>query len=320
MTTILSTGHQLPETVWTNDDLATMVDTSDEWIRTRTGIERRHIAKDESALDLAEQAARQALAQAGVAAEELGLIVCACFTAESATPSLSCALLRALDAKCPAFDLNAACSGFLYALGAAKALIADLQLDQPVLVLGVELLSRITNWADRSTCVLFGDGAGAAVLKRDDPAGHEILYNHIMAYADKKHVLEVPGINHQGPDVQLAPSLLAMNGPEVYKFATRTMVKDIRAALAKLGLNAADIRYYVPHQANIRIIQSAASLLKVSEERFFVNIQEVGNTSCASVAIALDELARSGKLQKGDLVLLSAFGGGLTSAVSVIRW
>lgn len=313
---ILGTGRCLPEKVMTNEDWAGLVDTSDEWIVSRTGIRSRRFATNEAALDLTLSAARTALEKAGVRAEDLGLIVCATLSGDNICPSLSCELLKALGASCPAFDVNAACTGFLYALGAAQGMMGD----KPALIVATELMTRLFDFTDRSTCVLFGDGSGAAVLGQASD-GRGILYNKLMAYPDEKKSLLIPGINHKdGESGKLVPSYVQMDGGEVYKFATRVMAADISEALAAQNLTLDDVAYFVPHQANMRIIQTAGKLLGVPMERFFVNIDHVGNTSCASVAIALDELACSGRIKSGDIIVMSVFGGGFTSATTIIRW
>lgn len=310
---IVGTGHCLPEKILTNDELSTMVDTSDEWITSRTGIHARHIATHETSLDLALAAAQQALLQAGIAPQELGLIICATLTPDRLSPSLACSLLQALGAKCPAFDVNAACSGFLFALGSTQKMMGN----RPALVVGCERISHLVDWTDRTTCVLFGDGAGAVVLSPE--GGHPLLDVELMSYPDEKGAIVIPGIN-QSCEGQPVHSAIHMQGQEVYRFATRTMVSDIRKVLSRHRLSAEDIEWFVPHQANVRIIQTASDLLKIPMERFYMNIERTGNTSCAGVAIALDELARSGKIKPGDHVLLSAFGGGLTSATALIQW
>lgn len=310
---IRGTGRALPQSRMTNEDFLQIVDTSDEWIVGRTGIRSRHIAREETALDLCAAAARNALEAAGVRPEELGLIVVATITSDFATPSMACLVLKELGASCPAFDLNAACSGFLYGVIAAKSLCPA----RPSLVIGCELLSRVTNYTDRSTCVLFGDGAGAAVIGPTAGPG-AILAERWMAYPDEKDSLVIHGLN-RGPSDMDGRSYLIMDGQEVYKFATRALSDDIEWTLQQAGLAADDIAWYIPHQANIRIIKTAASRLKVPFERFYTNIEHTGNTSSASIPIALDELLRSGKAHPGDHILLSAFGGGLTSGSLLFR-
>ena len=316
MTAILGTGHSLPVKRLTNRELAVMVDTSDEWIISHTGIsERRILGPEESALSLSLEAARQALAAAHVQPEALGLIVCATFTSETMTPSLGALVMRALGAACPAFDLNAACSGFLYALEVARKTCPE----KPVLVVGCEILSRVTDWTDRASCILFGDGAGAAVIGPCNEANRGIIDISWMNHPDTTDALVVEGMNHTR-EGKLQPSVIHMDGREVYKFATRVLAEDIRAVAHNNGLAVSDIDWFVPHQANIRIIRWAAQALEVPMERFYINIDRLGNTSCASVIIALDELVRSGDLHAGQTVVMAAFGGGLTSGAALLRW
>ncbi len=310
---IRGTGRALPKSAMTNEDFAKIVDTSDEWIVSRTGIRSRQIAKDETALDLCVEAARHALDSAHIDPQDLGLIVVATVTPDTATPSMACLVLKELGATCPAFDLNAACSGFLYGVIAAQALSPD----RPALVIGCELLSRVTNYQDRTTCVLFGDGAGAAVIAPTEGPG-AILAERYMAYPDEKNSLIIHGLNC-GPEDMKGRSYLIMDGQEVYKFATRVLTDDIEWILQKAAIGADEVAWYIPHQANIRIIKTAASRIKVPIERFYTNIERTGNTSSASIPIALDELLRSGQTKTGDLILLSAFGGGLTSGSLLFR-
>lgn len=312
----LGTGHCLPDVTMTNDDWAKRVDTSDEWIVSKTGIRsRQFLAPDQTALSITSQAAKNALNNAGISAKDLGLIICATFTADDVVPSLSCSLLRELGASCPAFDVNAACSGFIYAVKIAMSMYTD----KPILVVGTEIMIKVTDMSDRSNCVLFGDGSGAAVIGETGSTTSGILSCKIMAYPDEKLTLHIPGINHKA-DGEISPSYLSMAGPEVYKFATRVMESDIKEALAENNLTTADVKWIVPHQANLRIIQTASKLLNIPMEQFFVNIDHVGNTSCASVGIALDGLVQTGKLEKGDLMVMNAFGGGLTSGSIIFRW
>ncbi len=309
MTSILGTGSCLPECVVTNDDYTKTLDTSDEWIFSRTGIKSRHIAKTETITELALEAAKRALEAANTQPEELGLIVSACITPYNLCPSLSCELMARLGIACPAFDINAACSGFVYALKAADALRGG----KKALVLGAEKLSSITDFTDRTTCVLFGDGAGACVLG-GGPEDAGILCADIYAQPDVHGALYIPGM--ENPD----PSHIHMNGPETFKFATRELERVVKDALAKTGYSKDDVRWFIPHQANARIVKSAAERLGVPLSRFYMNIDHIANTSSATIAIALDELARSGGLSRGDLIVLAAFGGGLTSGACVIKW
>lgn len=313
---IRAVGHYLPSKIMTNDDWAKLVDTSDEWIVSRTGIRERHFVDDgEGNLDVSVKAAQNALDNAGAKPEDIGLVIAATLTADRVCPSLACDIIRHFGISCPAFDISAACSGFIYSLTTAMAMMPEGKL---ALVVGTELMTRLFDPTDRASCVLFGDGSGAALLGEvEAPSG--ILSHDINAYPDEKYALHIPGINHQ-ENGELAPSYVTMLGADVYKFATRIMAKEIKNALAKANLAPEDVKMFVPHQANIRIIETAAKLLKIPMDRFYVNIDHVGNTSGASVIIALSEYAQKGELQKGDIVVLNAFGGGFTSGTIVLRW
>ncbi len=310
--TILGLGGYLPEKILTNDDLAKMVDTNDEWIAARTGIRARHIAAaEETTLDMAEKAARQALERAGN--PDISLVIVTTVTGETITPTVASLLTGRLGIDCPAFDLNAACTGFLYGLKAVGGMIAP---GENALIVGAEKLSRLVDWEDRATCVLFGDGAGAMVVGE---GGHEILNIELFGKADMKSALTIEGVNYM-QDGSISPSKISMNGPEVYKFATRTIVKDVRVSLEKTGLAVDDIDYFVAHQANARIILSGAEKLGLPEEKIFLNIDHTANTSSATIPIALTELEDTGMLRGGDIIALAAFGGGFTSAAGLIRW
>ena len=327
MTALLGTGRALPAHSVTNDELATFIDTSDEWIYSRTGIHSRHYVKEETALSLSAKAARQALDAAGVQPEELALIICATFTADNITPSLSCELMMELGASCPAFDLNAACSGFIYASKTALALVPD----KPVLVLGCEIMSRVINFEDRGTCILVGDGAGAAVYG-PSTAGGAVLASQLHAYPDEKHSIIIEGVSGGTIDGEgwyfrdkfsqtASRPKFQMNGAEVYKFATRALTNELQTCLASIDMTPDQVDWYIPHQANIRIIKTAADMLKQPLDKFFVNIDKTGNTSAASVIIALDEFLRTNdKVERGQILALSAFGGGLTSATMILRY
>lgn len=302
---IAGTGSALPPFRLTNAELSEMVDTSDEWISSRTGISQRGILKgDESVLDLAETAARLALDDAGLTADDIAAIIVATVTAPRSCPSLACDLQARLGATCYSFDVAAACSGFLYALQIAKGLIA---VDpRPILVVGAEHLSRITDWSDRNTCVLFGDGAGAAVVT----PGPSEIHIECRSFPDTAESLLIGG---ESPFIR-------MDGRAVYRFAVKELADVLRSACETAGVAPTDLDHVVAHQANIRIIEAAADRLDASLERFFVNISTVGNTSAASVPIALDHLNRSGELVRGQKIGLVAFGGGLTSAAAVFDW
>ena len=313
---ILGTGAYVPEKILTNDDLSRMVDTSDEWITQRVGVKTRHISVNESAAEMGAKAAQRALDAAGISAEQLGLIVGATVSADQVCPSVAAKVQQAIGASCPAFDVNSACSGFLFALDTAAAFMARGGIEY-ALVLGAERLSRILDWTDRSTCVIFGDGAGAFVIAK----GENYLGSHLFTQGGES-VLAIPLGKGNSPfyEKEVDPPAVHMSGQETFKFAVKQIVGGIRLIAEQAGITTEQIDWIVPHQANIRIIDLAARRLGVPMEKFVVNIERFGNTSSASVPISFDELARSGKLKKGDLIALCAFGGGLSSAACLIRW
>lgn len=322
---VTGTGSHLPEKVLTNDDLQRMVDTSDEWITTRTGIKERRLASEnEATSDLAAGAARAALENAGLEAGELDLIIVATVTPDMAFPSTACFVQKALGAfKATCFDVSAACSGFLYGMEIARGYIAS-GIAENALVIGADKLSGIIDWTDRNTCVLFGDGAGAAVLQ---PAGGEtgkVLSTCTGSNGTLDEILNVPGGGSRLPltaeNIGLKVNTMKMAGREVYRQAVTTMVSAAKEAIARAGLTPDDIACFIPHQANLRIIETIAGKLDVPMDRFFVNLTQYGNTSAAAVAIALDEAQRSGRIKRGDHILMVVFGGGLTWASAVVRW
>lgn len=329
-TRIVGTGSFLPKTIVTNDDLSKLMDTSDEWIRTRTGIRERHLVKEETTTYMAVEAAKKALINADMKAEELDLIIVATITGDHITPSTACEVQAGIGAvNALAFDLNAACSGFLFALNTAHAYINS-GFCKNALIIGVETLSKIMDWKDRSTCVLFGDGAGAAVLKQDEKGllgfdwGTDGAKGMVLACKNRaKHnplVTEnVCDEDNSQVDIQ-SLDYVHMDGQEVYKFAVTTVPASIQKTLDMAGIKAEDIKYYILHQANIRILQSVAKRLKVSEERFPISLDHCGNISAASVPILLDEMNSQGLLTKGDKIALSGFGGGLTWGSVVMEW
>lgn len=311
----LGTGSCLPERVVTNFDLEKMVDTTDEWIQSRTGIKTRRIADDQTATsDLAYGAAMKAMEAAGITAEDLDMIIVATITPDMSFPSTACILQDKLGAKnASAFDIGAACSGFLYAASLGKQFVESGH-SKNVLVIGAETLSKITDFTDRNTCVLFGDGAGAAIIGPVEKGG--ILATDIGADGTGGKYLTLPAggsrmpASHDTVDNRL--HYIKMEGSEVFKFAVRTMAKSSETVIDKAGWTKEDLDYLVPHQANIRIINSAGKKLKLSEDKVHVNLDKFGNTSAGSVPIALDEAVRSGQIKPGDKVVLVAFGGGLT--------
>ncbi|MGQ9631691.1 MAG: beta-ketoacyl-ACP synthase III [bacterium] len=313
---IVGVGSYVPKKVLTNFDLENMVETSDEWITTRTGIKERRIAsEDEMTSDLALEAARRALEDGSVRPEDLDLILVATITSDMAFPSVACIIQDRLGAKkAAALDVNATCSGFIYGLSVAKQFIATGEYDT-ILVVGAETLSRITDWTDRNTCVLFGDGAGAAVV-RPAEEGKGILATCLGADGSGGPLLYTteklsPGGKH---------GYIYMNGKEVFKFAVRVMEEASYRVLKKAGLSHKDVDLVIPHQANIRIIKALEERLELGDDAVYVNVDRYGNTSAASIPIALDEALRCGKIEDGDIVVLVAFGGGLTWASCAIRW
>ena len=313
---ILGTGSYVPEKVLTNDDLSGMVETSDEWITQRVGVKERRISVDESAAEMGAKAAQRALEAAGITAEQLDLIVGATVSNDAVCPSMSAKVQEQIGAHCPAFDVNSACSGFLFALDTAAAFIARGGV-QYALVLGAERLSRIVDWTDRSTCVIFGDGSGAFVIGK----GENYLGSHLHTQGGDS-VLLIPLGKGNSPFYEKAEEPLAihMSGQETFKFAVKQIVSDLKLIAEQAGISVTDFDWIVPHQANYRIIELAARRLGVPIEKFVLNLDRFGNTSSASVPISFDELARSGRLKKGDRIALCAFGGGLSSAACLIRW
>lgn len=322
---IAGTGSYIPEKILTNADLEKIVDTDDEWIFSRTGIRARHIAAEgEYTSHMASHAARRALEQAGIEAADLDLIIVATITPDTLTPATACYVQQQLGALgAVAFDISAACSGFLYGLKIAKRLISDGAFEN-ALIIGAEKLSAFVNWEDRSTCVLFGDGAGAAVLRKAGPGDGEILATEMGTDGRQTHLLNIPGggsacpITSENADQRLAT--LAMLGKEVFKHAVTRMKQAAEKVIERSGLTADDIALVVPHQANLRIIDAIAERLAVPRDRVFTNLENYGNTSAAAVAIALDEAHRGGRINKGDHVVMVVFGAGLTWAAAAVRW
>ena len=312
----LGTGAYVPEEVITNDDLSKLVDTSDEWISQRVGVKERRVSTAETAADFAVKAAEAALKSAGIGADELDLIVGATISSETLCPTVAGWVQSAIGASCPAFDVNSACSGFLFALDTAVSYILRGNVKK-ALVIGAERLSKLVDWTDRGTCVIFGDGAGAAIIEAGDGYLSSKLYT-----AGGNEVIEIPSFAGKSPFFkgEIKKPYIFMDGQETFKFAVSKIVSDIKKVVSEANLSLDDIDYIVTHQANIRIIEYASRRLKIPMEKFVINIHKYGNTSSASVPIAFDELFKSGKLKKGDNILMSAFGGGLSSAACVIRW
>lgn len=322
---IVGTGSYVPEKILTNDDLSKLVETDDNWITTRTGIKRRRIAaKNETTSDMAAQAALAAMKQAAVQPEEIDFILVATTTPDMLFPATACFVQTKIGAsRAACLDVSAACAGFLFAIEIAQQFITSHTYDT-VLVIGAEKLSCITNWTDRNTCVLFGDGAGAAILRHRDNGTHGLISSHIASDGNYTNILYMPGGGSKTPitreNVDKNLQTIKMSGKEVYKQAVTAMVEAARIALDKAGLTIDDIACIIPHQANSRIIEAIAARLKTPMEKFFMNLDNYGNTSAAAVAIALDEANRTGRIQRGDYVLMVVFGGGLTWAGSVLEW
>ncbi len=313
---IIGTGSALPKKVLTNEDLSGMVDTNDEWIRTRVGVGSRHIATTETTASLAAEAAKAALDMAGVSPAEVDLILVATITPDAVCPTVAGSVQKILGATCPAFDISSACSGFLFGLETASGFFATGKVKK-VLVIGAERISKILDWTDRSTCVIFGDGAGAALLAE----GNGYLAS-ALSTAGGDEVIKIPAYHGTSPFSEIAGEepVIYMEGQETFKFAVGAFVDHINSLCTKLGISPAELDHIVPHQANIRIIQMASRRLKLPMEKFVTNIETTGNTAAASVPIALDMLNRSGALVSGQLVAMTAFGGGLSSGGCIVRW
>jgi len=318
---IAGTGSALPQKVLTNKDLEQFVETSDEWIASRTGIRQRHVVADgETTADLAERAARAAMEAAGVQASELDMIVLGTTTPNLIFPSTACLVQHRLGANgCAAFDVNAACSGFIFALSIADQFIRA-GTCKTILVIGAETLTRMLDWSDRNTCVLFGDGAGAVVLKADAEAG--ILSTHLHADGGKKELLYNPVGVSEGfkPDEKNAGVRVLMTGNEVFKHAVKALDAVVDETLAANGLDKSALDWLIPHQANLRIIEATAKRLEMPMDRVIITVDKHGNTSAGSVPLALDEAVRDGRIQRGQTVLMEAFGGGFTWGSALIRY
>ena len=321
---IVGTGAYVPERIMTNADLEKIVDTSDEWIFTRTGIRQRHIAApDEATSDMAAAAARKAMADAGITADTIDLIVVATCTPDMVFPSTACFVQRHIGAtQAACLDVSAACSGFVYALEMGRQFIRTGSM-QTALIIGAEKMSSVMDWTDRTTCVLFGDGAGAAVLQ---PKGAEfgILTSVLAADGRLSDLLSIPGGGSRHPVSQqvLDEKLhtLRMAGKEVFKHAVTNMAQAAQETLRRCGATIDDVACIIPHQANARIVQAIGQRIGAPLAKFYLNVDRYGNTSAASIIMALDEAARNGRIQRGDLVLLVGFGGGFTWASSLVEW
>ncbi|MBN4063407.1 ketoacyl-ACP synthase III [Cardiobacterium sp. AH-315-I02] len=317
---IAGTGGYLPEKILTNADLEKMVDTSDEWIRSRTGIEERHIAAEgEYTVDLAEKAAIRAMQAAGKSNSDIDLIIVATTTADRVFPSTACLLQQRLDIHgCAAFDVQAVCTGFVYALGIADKFIRTGSA-KCALIIGAETLSRIVDWTDRNTCVLFGDGAGAVILEQSDEPG--ILSTHLHADGEYESLLTVDfGVSTRSDIILAGSGGIRMKGNEVFKMAVNTLGRIVDETLAYNNMEKSDIDWLVPHQANTRIINATAKKLKISTDHVVMTVHKHGNTSAASVPLALDTAVRDGRIKRGETLLLEAFGGGFTWGSALIKY
>lgn len=317
---IVGTGSYLPEQILTNQDLEKMVETTDEWITERTGIKKRHIAADgETTCDLAEEASRRALEMAGRTASDVDLVIVATTTPDRVFPSTACLLQQRLEIHGPAaFDVQAVCTGFVYALGVADKFIRT-GAAKCALVVGAETLSRIVDWKDRTTCVLFGDGAGAVLLEASEEPG--ILSTHLHADGSFESLLTVPYGVSSGYDRMLAEeAYIQMKGNEVFKVAVNTLGRIVDETLEHNALDRSAIDWLIPHQANIRIIQATGRKLKLPMERVVVTVDEHGNTSAASIPLALDTAVRDGRIRRGETLLMEAFGGGFTWGSALVKF
>lgn len=313
---IIGTGSCLPQLTVTNDDLSKILETSDEWITSRTGIKERRICVSETADELAIEAAKRALENSGTDPKDIDLIICSTATPAYATPSVACLVSDALGTNCGAFDINAACSGFLYALNIANSYFKAGTVNK-ILVISAEQMSRALDWTDRSTCVLFGDGAGAVVLNKGDG----LIYTEVNCIPNKEYIY-INNCGQKSPYSTVEQSLpkLHMDGGNVMKFAVKAMAEGIMKALDKTGLSIDDIDYILPHQANMRILRSARKLLNVPEEKILSNIDKRANISSACIPILIDECNRKNLFKQGDMLAMSAFGAGLTTSSAILKW
>ncbi|HUO56826.1 MAG TPA: beta-ketoacyl-ACP synthase III [bacterium] len=321
----LGTGSYLPERIMTNKDMEKIVETSDEWIVTRTGIrERRMAAPDQTTSDMATEAAKKALASAGLKPTDLDLIILATITPDMPTPATACLVQTKLGApQAAAFDISAACSGFVYGLTISKAFIES-GIYKRILLIGAEKLTAFMDWKDRASCVLFGDGAGAAVIGEVPEGKHEILSSFMAANGGEADLLKIPGggckIPSSPQSVEKGMHFLKMEGKEIFKIAVKVMSEAVLEATRRANLDITQVSRIIPHQANMRIIQAIGERMNLPPEKLFVNLDRVGNTSAASVIIALDEAVQKGLVKDGDNIILVAFGAGTTLASSAVKW
>lgn len=313
---ILATGSYVPPRIVENTELEGFLDTSDTWIVERTGVRRRHVSETETASEMAFKAARKALEMGNTSPEELDIIICATVSGEYVSPSVACMVQRRLGATCPAYDINAACSAFIYLLDTAAGYFARKKVKK-ALIVGAEQMSRILDWDDRATCVIFGDAAAACLLGE----GENYISSKLAAVGGDD-VIKIPTSIGKSPFFtgEQAKPFIHMKGQETYKFAVNAMCRDLKDVIKEAKLEESDVTWVVPHQANIRIIDAAKKRLDIPGERFCSNIDRYGNTSAASIPLVLDEMNRAGAFQKGDIIAMSAFGGGLSSAACILRW
>lgn len=318
---VISAGSYLPKLVVTNEMLSEFLETSDEWITSRTGIKQRHIATDETTTDLGVNAARIALENSGLSKEDINLVICATGTPDSCVPTVAANIKKELGIEsAPAFDMNTNCSSFVYAITVAESLMKNCNYKN-ALVIGVDVNSQILDWQDRSTAVLFGDGAGAVVLSNTENEG--IIASHLNCIIDKDNALTCYNEIYETPfykkenDKNLK---VAMNGQAVLRFATRAFTDVLNAVVEKAGISPSDIKLIVPHQANLRIIKAAAKKMNIDEDKIYVNIDKASNTSAATIPIALHEALEKNLIKRGDIILFAAFGAGLSSGAVLLRW
>lgn len=321
-TQIIGTGSYAPEKIIKNEDLARVMDTSDEWIKTRTGICERRISQGENTSDIAVKAAVGAMKDANIESSKIDLIICATITPDYFTPSTACLVQSAIGARNAAcFDISAACTGFIYALSTAQKFISTGDYDY-VLVIGAETLSKIVDWNDRNTAVLFGDGAGALLLKRSEEKG--LMKFYLGSDGDKSHALTCRAVPVKKitdrTDYKNNSQYIAMNGKEIFKFAVNAIEDIISKLMQEMNLSIDEIKYIIPHQANIRIIEAASKKLHIPIDKFYINLDKYGNTSAASIAIAMDEINRKKLVRHNDKLLIAGFGGGLTFGGALINW
>ena len=313
---IIGTGKKLPKHVVTNEALAAFLDTSDEWITSKTGIKTRTVCTEENLTDLAEEASRTALTKAGILMPDVDMLICATMTGDYHMPSMACCILERLGGICPAFDISAACSGFVYALDVADSFISAGKAET-ILIVAAEMMSRMVDWNDRTSGILFGDGACACLVTK----GNALKYIHTTADAQVETLFTKAGRGNNPFIEESDPSgYLEMQGQQVYKFAVKTIEKEIHLALNTLNMKAEDVDYFILHQANTRIIDGARIRLQLPADKFPMNIERYGNMSAASIPILLDEMIDDGRIKTGDILMLIGFGAGMTAGTAVLEW